>query len=217
MIHRRRLLAAAPALALAPAALAQVGGATRIPPIGAGDIPIGSTSARVQVIEYASFACPHCAEWSARVWPAFKAAYIDTGLVRFALREVVTEPAPVSAAGAMLARCAAPDRYYEAAAYLFTAQGQLAGAERPFDVYAGVGSLFGLSVPRVNACLRDQAGFQALNRRVAGAASAGIDHTPTFVINGRPIGHDHSLAALAAAIDPLLTPAERARLAAARA
>jgi len=216
MIDRRLFLAAAPSLALAGAATAQndraPGAAPRIPRIGAGDVPIGSAAASVQVIEYASFSCPHCAAWNAEVWPAFRRRYVDTGLVRFALRELLTDPPSMAAAGAIVARCAEPARYYDAADALFAAQQRLFAAERPIEVYAQIGARAGLSATRVTACLTDRGRLDALNARVQSAVAAGIDSTPTFVLNGRKLGDDHSLAALSAAIDPLLTPAQRARL-----
>ena len=42
---------------------------------------LGSPTAPVTVIEYASVGCPHCADWNNEVFPAFKAKYIDTGKV----------------------------------------------------------------------------------------------------------------------------------------
>ena len=47
-------------------------------------------TARVTVIEYASVGCPHCADWNNDVFPAIKAKYIDTGKVRFVVREMLT-------------------------------------------------------------------------------------------------------------------------------
>jgi protein-disulfide isomerase len=42
------------------------------------DMSIGNPAAKVQVIEYLSFTCPHCAEFHASVWPELKKNYIDT-------------------------------------------------------------------------------------------------------------------------------------------
>ncbi len=215
MIHRRHLLAAGPALILAGAAAAQSSGAgpSRVPPIGSGDIPLGSASARVQVIEYASLACGHCAQWHAEVWPAFKRRYVDSGMVRFAVREMLTEPPEMAAAGAMLARCAPAGRYYDALDALFANQQRLFTAERPIDVFGAAGARAGLSMTAVTACLSDRAGLDRLNRRVAASVAAGVQATPTFVIGDRRLVADEaSLAGLGAAIDPLLTPAQRTRL-----
>ncbi len=214
MTTRRQLIAAAPALAFAAPALAQTAGVAQVPPIGAGDVPIGRADAPVQVIEYASFACPHCAHWMAETWPAFKRRYVDTGLVRFAMRELLTAPADMAAAGAMLARCAPPGRYYDLAGAIFGAQGRLAAAEQPMTVLAQAGAQVGLSTTAVSNCLRSRANLDALQRRIQQSVDAGITGTPVFFVNGRrlPDTPEHGLDVLSAAIDPTLTTAQRGRL-----
>ena len=81
--------------------------------VTAQDRWIGKANAPVTVFEYASVTCPHCGRWNAEVWPAFKAKYVDTGKVRFVLRELPTEPAVVATGGFMLARCAPPAKYFD--------------------------------------------------------------------------------------------------------
>ena len=44
-----------------------------------GDMSLGSAKAPIQVVEYASLSCPHCAHFNADVLQAFKAKYLDTG------------------------------------------------------------------------------------------------------------------------------------------
>ena len=77
-----------------------------------GEMSMGSADAPVTVVEYASITCPHCAAWSENVGPAFKARYVDTGLVRFVFRELPTAPGPVAIAGFLTARCAGEDQYF---------------------------------------------------------------------------------------------------------
>ena len=57
----------------------------------------------VAVVEYGSLTCPHCAVFDHEVLPKLKEAYIDTGKVRFTLREFPFDP--VAVAGFMVARC----------------------------------------------------------------------------------------------------------------
>ena len=51
------------------------------------DIVIGSASAPNTIVEYASMTCPHCAQFQTEVFPQLKTKYIDTGKVRYMLRE----------------------------------------------------------------------------------------------------------------------------------
>jgi protein-disulfide isomerase len=48
-------------------------------PVSLPDMAPGPADAKVTITEYASPTCPHCADFSARVFPKIKAAYIDTG------------------------------------------------------------------------------------------------------------------------------------------
>jgi protein-disulfide isomerase len=70
---------------------------------------MGPENAPVTIIEYASMTCPHCAAFENTVFPKLKEKYIDTGKVRFILREFPLDG--LAAAAFMLARCAGPDKY----------------------------------------------------------------------------------------------------------
>ena len=70
-------------------ALAKEGDVLDVVKLGNVAIPdkvLGDPAAKVTVIEYASPTCPHCAEWSNNVLPAFRQKYIDTGKVKFVIR-----------------------------------------------------------------------------------------------------------------------------------
>ena len=69
-----------------------------------GDKVLGSDSAPVTIVEYASVTCPHCATFHQKTYPALKSKYIDTGKVKLIFREFPTQPAAVATAGFMLAR-----------------------------------------------------------------------------------------------------------------
>ena len=68
-----------------------------------GDVAQGPADAKVTIIEYASMTCSHCANFHKATWPELKKRYIDTGKVRFILREFPLDP--LATAGFMLARC----------------------------------------------------------------------------------------------------------------
>ena len=85
-----------------------------------GDMALGPENASVTIVEYASMTCPHCAAFTAEVFPKIKAAYIDTGKVRFIFREFPLDL--VAAAGSMMARCIAKDdaqKYFAVVDVLF--------------------------------------------------------------------------------------------------
>ena len=114
-MSRRAAITGATLAAMALAAC-NSGGATGA---AEGDMALGAgEDAKVTVVEYASVTCVACADWSKRVWPEFKAKYIDNDKIRFVLREYPTPPADVAAAGFLLGRCAAaksgnPEDYFK--------------------------------------------------------------------------------------------------------
>ncbi len=75
-----------------------------------GDVVLGDDAAPVTVIEYASFTCGHCAAFHVDTWPQFRAEYIDTGKVRFILREVYFDRFGLWAS--MTARCGGAAAFY---------------------------------------------------------------------------------------------------------
>ncbi len=50
------------------------------------DMMIGNQDAKVTVIEYASYTCPHCASFHAGTYKELKRDYIDTGKINFVFR-----------------------------------------------------------------------------------------------------------------------------------
>ncbi|HVI32495.1 DsbA family protein [Phenylobacterium sp.] len=194
---RREALAAA----VLAAALA-VGPAAAAPGVAApGDMSLGNPKARVTVVEYASLTCPHCAEFNATVFPAFKAKYIDTGRVHYTLKELPTPPQQVAVAGFLLARCngAGPAKYFKVVDEVFRSQPRwTAGNIKP--VLQEIGRANGVSDAQFDACLRDEAQIQAMDARVRRVLTEdGIQSTPSFFVNGKAVDV-HTLADLDAAI-----------------
>jgi protein-disulfide isomerase len=167
-----------------------------------GDMALGDPKAKVQVIEYASVTCTHCAAFNRDVFPAFRKKYIDTGKVHYVLREVPTPPAQVAAAGFLTARCAGKDKYFTVVDAMFR---ELPVWVESGDALASVvraGAAGGLSEAQVRACIVDQTGLDAMHARVSKTLEEGkIEGTPTFVINGKTVKvGEMTLAELDAAI-----------------
>lgn len=189
--RRAAIAAALSVLAFAPAAGAADGG-----------MSLGNPKAKVVVTEYASISCSHCAAFHNEVFPAFKKKYVDTGKVRYVLREILTEPADFAAAGFLTARCAPPDKYFDVVGEIFRSHPELARTGDARAVLLRAGALGGLSEAQIAACFNDPAKREALNARVRAAAEEGdISATPTFFVNGKKVAEGGmTLAQLDAAI-----------------
>ena len=154
-------------------------------PAAEGDMALGSPTAKVQVVEYASLSCTHCAHWNNEVFPAFKTRFIDTGKVRYVFREFLTEPYQFAAAGYLLARRVGPARYFEVLDAIFRQQAAIYESQDLWGGLLKIGKGFGLTEAQFTAALQDKAALDAVNARVEKAAERDkIEVTPTFFING---------------------------------
>lgn len=187
-------LVAAPAVAMAQAAP---------PPVTSADRVLGRPDAPVTVIEYASFTCSHCGDWHRSVYPAFKARFVDTGQARLVLRDLPTAPVQVAAQAAGIARCAAPERFYDVASALMNGQQALFDGGPVGTWFGAAVAASGKSEAEIETCLADPETLNGIRASISGATAAGVQGTPTFFVNGRRIS-DSSLEGLAAAIQPLV-------------
>ncbi|MBJ7411384.1 MAG: DsbA family protein [Phenylobacterium sp.] len=149
-----------------------------------GDMSLGDPKAPVHVVEYLSLTCPHCAHFHADVFPAFKAKYIDTGRVHFTIRELLTAPAQVAAAGFMLARCDGGKNYFKIVDEVFRSQARWQGGSiKP--IFVEIAKNNGLTEAQFEACITDPKAQEALQARLEYATGTDkVTGTPTFFVNG---------------------------------
>ena len=167
------------------------------------DIVQGSPSAPVTIIEYASLTCSHCAAFHEETWPGLKARYVDTGKVRFILREFPLDP--LAAAAFMLARCLGSDRRDALVDELFAQQKTWAFVAEPVEPLRALVKLAGMSQTDFQTCLENRELYDRVNKsRDRAAAAFDIESTPTFFINGRKLAGELALADFDKVLAPLL-------------
>ena len=156
-----------------------------------GDYSLGPADAKVSITEYASFTCPHCANFHSTVWPQLKKDYIDTGKVRFTLREVYFDRFGLWAG--MIARCGGEMRYFGITDVLFDTQHEWAATNDPNQAVANlkkIGRSAGMDDATLDACMQDGATAEALVANFQKNAEADkIEGTPSFIINGTKHGN----------------------------
>lgn len=188
---------------LAPAA-AQAPDAAELAVAGPlGEKAEGKEDAPVTIIEYASMTCGHCAQFATETFPKLKSDYIDTGKVRFILREFPLDP--LSAAGFMIARCAGDDKYFTMVDLLFKEQKQWAYSDKPVEGLQNIVKQVGFSQQSFEQCLQNQELLDGVNWvRQRGAEKFGVNSTPTFFINGKIQRGALSFENLKKILDPLV-------------
>ena len=166
------------------------------------DMVLGAEDAPVTIIEYASYTCPHCATFHEGSFKQLKKDYIDTGKVKFIYREVYFDRYGLWAS--MIARCGGPEKFFGITDLIFAGQSDWAragDASTIVDELRKIGRLAGIENETLEACLQDGAKAQTLVAWYQEKTEAdGIDSTPSFIINGKPVANQ-SYADFSAAID----------------
>ena len=148
-----------------------------------GDVALGDPEAPLTVIEYASFTCPHCASFHEQTFPEFREKYIETGKVRFILREVYFDQYWLWAS--MVARCGGEEGFYPLVDAFLGSQGTWTRAPDIGHAIQQVGRRAGLPAERLQHCLSDREFAKTLLETYQENREADeIQSTPTFVIDG---------------------------------
>ncbi|MCW5716122.1 MAG: DsbA family protein [Bauldia sp.] len=148
-----------------------------------GDVVLGAAKAPVTIIEYASMTCPHCAAFHNDVFGQLQAAYIDTGKVRFIIREFPLEA--WAAAAFSLARCAeaaTPGVYYTLIGDFFENQSVWTAS---VDAFVAFVQPYGFTPESFYACIEDETILAGIEWSYDRGVELGVNATPTFFINGR--------------------------------
>lgn len=203
----KRLLAAIALMLAAPLVAAPrvwTGVAT---PAAKGSYVIGNPAARVRLIEYVSYSCPHCAHFARESAAVLRGRMIASGSLSLEVRSAVHDRYDLVAA--MLARCSGPalfpklhealfarqDEWLKRAVDFDSANGQRLALYGPAAQYralaqgAGLDEIAraaGMTQAAIDRCLADPAVADAVIAR-AGAIDSRVTGTPAFELNGKLI------------------------------
>jgi protein-disulfide isomerase len=218
LMSRRTLLELAIAAALTLAGVAGVAGIWTRPVHAQGtvvptddlmaqqalpDIVQGNADALVTMIEYASMTCTHCAAFHAMTYPTLISKYVNTGKVRFILREFPLDP--LATAAFMLARCSGPEKRNAVVDLLFDQQKNWAFTDKPLAALADLLKQTGMTQASFETCINDQALYDKVNQiRDRAAEKFAVDATPTFFVNGRKVSGVLDPDALDKLLEPML-------------
>ena len=149
------------------------------------EISVGSPAAPVVLVKYMSLTCPHCKRFHADVWPELKRTYVDTGKVRFILREFPIGKASGTATIAL--RCAPADKHMALYGKFLEQQGSWVAQEVRSDQIIKVAQQVGLTGEQFSACVRDPGLSTRLNWVKERGRKLGIIGTPNFFLDNKLI------------------------------
>ena len=152
------------------------------------DHVMGSETAPITMIVWASVTCPHCSDWFTDEWPTIKKELIEPGKMRFVFRELPTAPAQLAMVGFMMAQCAPEEDYFSLIEYQMENQKNIFEAAEKGEAraeYDKIGKLAGLNTEEdIQACLANQDKLAHIHTNNDRASGAGLSGVPAFYING---------------------------------
>lgn len=173
-----------------------------------GGFRMGNPTAKVKLVEYGSLACPHCRHFEETGYRPLVQAYVRQGRVSYEFRNLLLNAPDLSVS--LLVHCAGAAKFFPMAAAVYATQPQwfdklghmsdaqkaeidkMSDAQRNVRLaeiagFVDTSSRFGVTPAAARQCLSDPKGLQRLLNITKSAEDAGINHTPTFLINGKAI------------------------------
>lgn len=166
------------------------------------EMALGRADAPVTIVEYASLTCPFCRKFHLTTFPQLKRDYIDTGKVRFILREF-----PIgfqSGAATVALRCAPQERYFDLFGKFITQQATWVSQEVRRDPIYKVAAQVGMTRAEFDACYENQGMIDGLKQIKDRGRALGVIGTPNFFVNGRLVKSVIGMSEIREMVDPIL-------------
>lgn len=166
------------------------------------EMALGRADAPVTIIKYASMTCPYCRRFQLESFPALKKEYIDTGKVRFIIREF-----PIgkqSGLATVALRCAAPDKYFALYDKLMAQQAAWVSQEVRPDPIFKVAAQVGMTRAQFDSCRENRGMIAGLNWVKDRGRTLGVIGTPNFFIQGKLVKSVIGIKEIREMVDPIL-------------
>ena len=157
-----------------------------------GDSPsTGPATAKLTVVEFSDFECPHCQE----LYSILKVVEPEFPQVRFVYKNFPLEQIhPWAMTAALAARCvyktSGSSAFLKYQDTIFTTQDAIT-ADNAWDQVTAAAVNAGVSADALHSCMTAPDTKAAVDADIAEGKAVGVESTPTFFLNGRPfIGGD---------------------------
>ncbi len=167
------------------------------------DVSWGKADAPVTIVQYASLSCKHCKNFHETVFPEFKKAYIDTGKVRYVLREFPI--GKTSGMATITLRCAAPEKYLDLYGKFMAQQSNWVSQEVRLDPIFAVAEQVGMKRSEFDACRENQGMIENLKWVKDRGRKLGIVGTPNYFVGDQLIKKELTMADIQALVEPMLS------------
>ena len=144
----------------------------------------GDPNARITIMEFADYSCPHCRAFEDQIKPLIDSAYIQTGKAKFVFHDYVLGGFPHSFLAARAARCAGDQqKYMEYHDALFANQATWSIAPTaPVDQLIGYAEQLGLERDGFKSCLESDKHAVVVSANRELATQLNLPGTPSVLI-----------------------------------
>ncbi|PHZ85633.1 thiol-disulfide oxidoreductase [Paremcibacter congregatus] len=166
------------------------------------DMVIGDPNAPIEIIEYASTTCPHCATFNNDILPELKKKYVETGKVKIIFRNYVFQQ-PFDIFSSSLNRCVDEKKFFPLLGLYFKRQHDWMKYKefnelKSYGKYAALGFAKGEAIKIAKiAGMKESEAYQCLARTdvleflMNGNKEAqekyDINSTPSIIVNGKKL------------------------------
>ncbi len=139
---------------------------------------LGSAHASIAIIEFSDYQCPYCKRFIDTTFNQLKQTYIDSGQVKYLVRDFPLSFHAKAKGAAIAANCSFQQgQYWPMRARLFNEMRQLGD-----DLYQRSAKALALNLELFSACLKDKSVELKVETDVNYGSSIGIRGTPSFLI-----------------------------------
>lgn len=153
----------------------------------------GEEDAPVTLVEFTDYQCPFCKRAFDTMWEKLKKEYIDTGKVKYVVRDFPLSFHQNAQAAANAANCAydqgGNEVYFNYHDLLFKNQSEWESlaADALTDKFKEFATQVGLEESKFSTCLSSEKYADEINQDIMDGQAAGVSGTPTFFINGKRV------------------------------
>lgn len=148
---------------------------------------LGDPNASVEIIEYADFQCPGCAQFAAVQFPDVKNRLVDAGKARFIHRDFPLDQAhPQARLAAHTAACANDQgTFWPVEEQLYARQAEWSANPRAYKIFTDIVTGARLDVAAWKSCMDAGTHAGRIQASLEQGTRLGVGSTPTFLIDGK--------------------------------
>lgn len=166
------------------------------------DMVIGNVNAPIEIIEYASTTCPHCATFNSDILPKLKKKYVETGKVKIIFRNYVFQQ-PFDIFAASLNRCVSEKKFFPLLGLYFKRQAAWVKYKefnelKSYGKYAALGFAKGEAIKIAKiAGMKESEAYKCLARpdvlqylmsvNKEAVEKYDVNSTPSVIVNGKKL------------------------------